>query len=112
MQYYQNLYDKYKRKAKRGRGFAISGIVTALGGYGLMYAGVANDNQFLAGAGLVTFGYSLFAFNIGIPSWAANAAKAKANANVVNEMKKQNKYMPKEIVFGGTSNGVGVTLKL
>ena len=110
--HYQQLHDVYKHKAKKGRAWAISGAVVFVPSYIVMVAGVNEGDAGWATAGLIGVGYSFFAFNIGMPSWMFNAAKAKANADVVKEMKRQNKYMPKDLSFGATSNGIGLILSL
>ena len=109
---YQQLQKHYQHKAKRGRIWAISGAAVFVPGYIIMLVGVETEDPFPATAGLAMVGYSFFAFNIGMPSWMFNAAKAKANGDKVKQMKQQNRYMPKDLSFGATSNGVGLILGL
>ena len=107
--YYNDLYEKYKRKRNRARGWTITSIVMFGAATGI--AITVGDTQ----AGAITAGalytFSFFSFNIGVPSWAANGAKTRANRKAMERTK--HKYQgPKEIAFGGTSSGVGMIIKL
>ena len=107
--YYEMLHFKYKRKAKKGMVWAFTGV--GMFGVATLLASNAESDELLAIAGGIYI-FSFFSFNIGVPSWAANAAKAEANKEAM-EIIKSNKYKgPKEVVFGPTARGIGMVLKL
>lgn len=110
--YYNDLYEKYQKKAKRGKIYAITGAGTAAVGFIMTYVGSEKENKFVGGTGIALLSYGFFAFNIGGASWVVNAIKADANKYEVEQIKRKQGYTPKDLSFGVTPNGVGLILGL
>ena len=110
--YYNDLYEKYKKKAKHGKIYAITGAGAAGIGLVMTIYGSENGNDFLTGTGIAFLSYGFFSFNIGGASWVVNAIKADANKYEVEQIKRNYGYSPKDLTFGVTSNGVGLIFRL
>jgi ribosomal protein S17 len=110
--YYNDLYEKYEKKAKRGKIYTITGAGAAGVGLIMTIYGSEKGNDFVTGTGIAFLSYGFFSFNIGGASWVVNAIKADANKSEVEQIKRNYGYSPKDLTFGVTSNGIGLILNL
>jgi hypothetical protein len=110
--YYNELYERYQKKAKVGKIYTLTGVGAAAIGSLLTYVGSENESVFATGTGIALLSYGFFSFNIGGALWVMNSIKADANRHEVDQIKRKYGYTPREISFGVTPNGVGIIVGL
>lgn len=108
--HYESLHDKYKKKASLGATFTGIGVGIFAASYVMGFTANSNgDDALLATAGL-GFITSFVFFNVGVPLWAVNGAKKRANRREMEKWKPEPAI--KEIAIGTTNNGIGLIVKL
>ena len=97
--YYEDLYFKSKANANLGKFIAIFGFAFNVVGVA-MYLDNDSSNDYLAP--MISIG-GFVLFNVGLPVWISNGAKANNNKKAMELSKIQ-----ANLSFGTTNNGIGL----